>query len=78
MPYRTVSQLPDGVKDALPAHAEAIFREAFNSAWEQYKDPSKRTRGGSREEVARRVAWAAVKQVYRKNERTGKWVKKSA
>lgn len=77
MPYRTVSELPTSVKENLPAHAEAIYRKAFNSAWEQYKDPKKRILGGSREAVARRVAWTAVKQVYRKDEQKGKWVKKA-
>jgi cation transport regulator len=74
MPYNKKSDLPDSVTDNLPSHAEEIYKEAFNSAWDQYKDPAKRTQGGSREEVAHRVAWAAVKQVYHKND-AGEWVK---
>jgi cation transport regulator len=62
MPYRTVADLPDdGVKDNLPAHAQDIYREAFNSAWEEYKDASKRLGDKSIQEVAHKVAWAAVK-----------------
>lgn len=55
--------------DALPSHAQHIYTKAHSSALEQYKSPSKR-RGGkrqSREQVAHKVAWAAVKKAgYRK------------
>jgi cation transport regulator len=47
MPYRTDAELPPGVKDNLPAHAQDIYREAFNSAWQEYQDASKR-RGTNR------------------------------
>lgn len=66
MPYDKRSELPDSVREHLPAHAQDIYKEAFNSAWGQYKDPSDRKKGGSREEAAHRVAWAAVKQKYEK------------
>src|SRR5512134_2007895 len=59
MPYRTDEELPDSVKNNLPAHAQDIYREAFNSAWEEYEDASKRRGNESREEVAHKVAWAA-------------------
>jgi len=54
------------VKDKLPAHAQDIYREAFNNAWDEYKDASKRRGNESQEEVAHKVAWAAVKQKYEK------------
>lgn len=38
MPYKAKSDLPDNVRNVLPAHAQDIYKEAFNSAWEQYKD----------------------------------------
>jgi cation transport regulator len=66
MPYRTNRELPPSVKDNLPAHAQDIYREAFDSAWEDYADPSKRRGKESREEAAYKVAWAAVKQSYEK------------
>ena len=50
--------------DELPSHAQEIFKEAHSSALEQYKNPDKR-RGGkkeSKEEVAHKVAWSAVKK----------------
>jgi cation transport regulator len=68
MPYRTLSELPDAVRDHLPKHAQEIYKEAFNHAWDEYADPGKRRGDESREEVARKVAWAAVKQGYAKGE----------
>ncbi|HLV13439.1 MAG TPA: ChaB family protein [Trueperaceae bacterium] len=75
MPYARISELPDSVKDNLPKHAQEIYKEAFNSAWEQYDEPEERRGDASREEVAHKVAWSAVKQSYRKDE-GGRWVAK--
>lgn len=75
MPYKSLSELPDSVRDHLPKHAQEIYKEAYNSAWDQYADPASRRDDASREEVAHRVAWAAVKQKYEKNEQD-RWVKK--
>lgn len=72
MPYRSNDDLPPAVRDHLPAHAQDIFREAFNHAWQCYADPAQRWMGGTQEEVARSVAWAAVKRTYRKVD--GHWV----
>ncbi len=66
MPYRTKTSLPDSVRDNLPSHAQDIYKEAFNSAWDEY---------GHDEERAHRVAWGAVKKSYHKDEETGKWRK---
>lgn len=77
MPFTEEDDLPENVKNVLPPHGEEIYKEAFNSAYEQYKDPEDRTKGGSREEVAHRVAWAAVKQKYEKGD-DGKWREKSS
>lgn len=33
MPYKTKRDLPDNVQNVLPAHAQDIYKEAFNSAW---------------------------------------------
>ncbi len=62
--------------DQLPDHAQYIFKKAHSSAVKEYQDPGKR-RGGkkdSAEEVAHKVAWAAVKKEYTKD--GDKWVKK--
>lgn len=64
MPYERNADLPDSVRRHLPDHAQAIYREAFNHAWEQYAKPGDRRGDDSREEVAHKVAWAAVKEKY--------------
>lgn len=65
MPYDTKSELPESVRNALPAHAQDIYKEAYNSAWEEY---------GHDEARAHRVAWGAVERSYHKNA-DGNWVK---
>jgi len=78
MPWeRSTEDLPKGVEEVLPEHAKAIYREAHNKALEEYKDPQKRRGGASLEEVAHKVAWAAVKKEYEKDEETGLWKKKA-
>ena len=54
MPYLSNEDLPPPVRLHLPPHAQDMYREAFNHAWQQY--------GG--EATAHRVAWAAVKRLY--------------
>lgn len=62
MPYQELKELPEGVRDHLPKHAQEIFRAAFNSAEDEYHE----------EERAFRVAWAAVKDKYEKGD-DGDW-----
>jgi cation transport regulator len=76
MPYNNLSDLPDNVRNVLPKHAQEIYKEAYNSAWDQYDEPEERRGDASREETSHRVAWSAVKRQYEKNEDSGKWVKK--
>ena len=76
MPYKTTTELPPAVKDHLPKHAQEIYQAAFNSAWDEYKDPEKRRGDSEREETAHKVAWNAVKQEYEKDEKSGDWKKK--
>jgi len=56
VPYATNHDLPPSVRNHLPAHAQDIFREAFNSAYESH--------GGEAdvEERSFRIAWAALKR----------------
>ncbi|MCD5746789.1 putative cation transport regulator ChaB [Klebsiella pneumoniae] len=75
MPYRSKQELPDSVQHVLPAHAQEIYKEAFSSAWDQYKDKDERRDDASREETAHKVAWAAVKNSYEKGD-DDKWHKK--
>jgi cation transport regulator len=69
MPYRLNVALPAAVRNHLPAHAQEIFRKAFNSAAKQYAAGNSRA-----EEIAMRVAWSAVKKVYEKHGNA--WVRK--
>jgi len=74
MPYRSVRELPAPVRNSLPKHGQEIYKEAYNSAWKQYDKPGERRGDASREETAHRVAWAAVKKVYKKS--GDRWVRK--
>lgn len=56
MPYYTNDDLPPPLRLHLSQHAQDIYREAFNHAWQQH--------GPEHEEVAHRIAWAAVKRQY--------------
>jgi cation transport regulator ChaB len=47
MPYKQITQLPDNVKNNLPKHAEEIYKEAFNSAEEQYGEEDRAHRVAS-------------------------------
>ncbi len=67
MPYKTLEELPESVKNVLPNQGQEIYMEAFNSAWDQYKDSdSRKDKKSWREETAHKVAWNAVKNVYKK------------
>ncbi len=62
--------------DTLPSHAQKIYSKAHENALKQYENPSKR-RGGkrqSKEQVAHKVAWSAVKKEYKK--KGDKWMPK--
>ena len=76
MPYKTNADLPDRVKDHLPEHAQDIYREAFNHAYEEYQEHGKRSSTDTLEEVAHKVAWSAVKEKYEKAE-SGQWQRSS-
>lgn len=66
MPYDSTSELPESVKGVLPEKAQRMWMHVFNSAQES----------GDDEDTAIRKAWAQVKTEYKKDEDSGKWVKK--
>lgn len=66
MPYASNVDLPPSVRNHLPDAAQDIYREAFNHAWQTYAGKSRR------EEIAHRVAWAAVKHRY--GNQHGEWL----
>lgn len=61
MPYHSSADLPSSVQGHLPARAQEIYRAAFNHAYAAHSG------GPRREEVAHRIAWAAVKRSYSKS-----------
>ncbi|MFA6041641.1 MAG: ChaB family protein [Methylophilus sp.] len=74
MVYSGVRELPEAVRTKLPLRAQKIYQAAFNTAWDNYRDPEDRE-GGSREETAHKVAWSAVKHKYYKKE-NNRWALK--
>src|SRR3546814_17291821 len=66
MPYDRISELPDSARDNVPKHAQEIYKDAFNSAWDEYKDADDCRGDASREETAHKVAWSAVKETSEK------------
>ncbi|NII09724.1 ChaB family protein [Oleiagrimonas sp. C23AA] len=75
MPYNSISQLPDSVRKHVPKQGQDIYKEAFNSAWDEYASAKDRRGDASREEVAHQVAWSAVKKQYSKGD-DGDWHRK--
>jgi cation transport regulator len=69
MPYATLKELPESVREHLPKHAQKIYQAAYNNAWEEY---------GHDEARAHRVAWGAVERKYEKDESTGRWKAKKS
>lgn len=66
MPYASIDDLPAPVRHHFPADAQETYRAAFNHAWRSY------SRNANREQIAHRVAWAAVKRRFHKGA-DGQW-----
>jgi len=62
MPYKTISELPERIRKALPKKAQQLFLKVFNKAYAKYG-----------ETTAFKIAWAAVKKKYQPS-KSGKWV----
>ena len=60
MPYRSNADIDPRIRRHLPDHAQDIYRAAFNNAWTAHADDPRC------EEIAHRIAWAAVKRRYEK------------
>jgi cation transport regulator len=75
MPYKSINELDKSVRNVLPEHAQEIYKEAFNSAYDQYDQPSERRGDDDREETAHKVAWSAVKKAGYKKGDDDKWHK---
>ncbi|ASV99076.1 ChaB family protein [Paraburkholderia aromaticivorans] len=66
MPYHSNADLPPSVQGHLPEHAQDIYRAAFNHAYAAHSEDARC------EEIAHRIAWAAVKRSYVKYD--GTWI----
>ena len=76
MPYKSINELPEGVRNVLPKHAQEIYLKAFDNAYQEYADPSERRGDADREETAHRVAWGAVKKAGYEKIEEGEWGKR--
>ncbi len=66
MPYRTNQDLPESVRNSLPAEAQDIYRDAFNFAYKKYPEWD--------EGRKHQYAWGAVKRRFHQDDK-GSWVK---
>ena len=66
MPFHSNADLPKGVRNHLPQHAQTIWRKAYNNAYERYDGEETRSA---------KIAWAAVKKDYEKTN-SGQWKRK--
>ena len=69
MPYHTIDDLPNSVKNHITKHAQEMYMKAYNNAWHTYHDSP------DIEDTCARVAWSAVKKEYEKGD-DGQWHKK--
>lgn len=66
MPYESNKDLPDSIKNSLPADAQDIWRNAFNSGIKQFP---------GNEEKANKIAWGAVKNAGWEKDESDNWKK---
>jgi len=77
-PYKTIKDLPEPVQKVLPVHAQEIFQNAVNAAWEQFEDPKQRLDPrDSREEVASRSHGPPLNRAIWKDSGAVRWRKKT-
>jgi cation transport regulator len=64
--------------DSLPEHAQEIYKKAHANALDQYRKPEKRRggKGQSAEQVAHKVAWAAVKDKDKYEKEGDRWIER--
>jgi cation transport regulator len=67
MPYKKLDDLPGSIRNVLPEYAQEIYLQAYKKAWDQYEKQGLRRGESTREATADKVAWAAVRQEYRRD-----------
>ena len=73
MPYNNIKDLPENVKNPLPAEAQRLWLRVFNDIYYDCRNRDKSKEDC--EDVSRIGAWSAVKKKFKKN-KENKWVKK--
>ena len=73
MPYPSVSDIPEPVKDALPPKGQKMWMEVFNSTYESLK--KRGITGKEADERAASAAWSVISEHYKKGP-DGKWREK--
>lgn len=78
MPYDSNAQLPKGVQSYLCPAAQALYREAYNYAWETHRYTENRyDRDDSRQVTASKAAWDMVRARCRRD-KSGRWILEEA
>ena len=76
MPYTSIKDLPDSVRNVLPTHAQEIYRSSYNNAHTEYHQKKKRRNPSEDlESICHKVAWSEVKNSYHKD-KDGNWTEK--
>jgi len=76
MSYESNTDLPAKIAKVLPDHAQDIYREAYNDAYDEIKQPVGDKDEVGRDDSAARLAWEAIKDNYHKG-MDGKWYPKT-
>ena len=71
MEYETKSDLPETLREVLPDNAQEIFLQAYQEAWADYEEGERGEM--SRSTVANQHAWAALKNQYIQDKKSGTW-----
>ena len=64
MLQKSDKKIPDNVRRTLPKLARAIYKGAFDKAYDEYMFLQDRLDSANREEMADRIAWKKVKRTY--------------
>lgn len=70
---KSISDIPESMCNVLPAPDRKISMAVYSNAWQNYASLTKRKAAATCEETSAKVAWAAVKKLFKKDEKTSKW-----
>jgi cation transport regulator len=74
MPYDSIQDLPETMRDTMPREALEVYVEAYNEAFEEYEEAAGGEAG--REAVAHRDGMHAVKREFVYDDDRHKWYRK--